>query len=105
MDPWSLDYCTLRQTKKKGPRASHGSDRSSGSGKIISGEKLFLTSLFLCVLSAMRVFVLRREKGWKLLIKSGSTGDMGRVVQLEYGCSTSSRWFLAWDGWFLTQAG
>ena len=38
-------------------------------------------------------------------MKSGSTGDMGRVVQLEYGCSTSNRWFLAWDGWFLTQAG
>ena len=35
----SLDNCSLRQTKKKGPRASHGSDRSSGSGKIINGKK------------------------------------------------------------------
>ena len=26
--------------------------------------------------------------------------DMGRVVQLEGGCSTSGRWFLAWVGWF-----
>ena len=25
---------------------------------------------------------------------------MGRVVQLEGGCSTSGRWFLAWVGWF-----
>ena len=25
---------------------------------------------------------------------------MGRVVQLEYGRSTSGRWFLAWAGWF-----
>ena len=26
--------------------------------------------------------------------------DMGRVVQLEGGRSTSGRWFLAWVGWF-----
>ena len=31
--------CLLRQTGKKGPRASHGSGRSSGSGKIIDGKK------------------------------------------------------------------
>ena len=40
------------------------------------------------------------DKEWFYWGSPQEVPDMGRVVQLECGRSTSGRWFLDWVGWF-----